>query len=248
MKTHSTLSELNIHNLTSFWQAAGAPFGANHAGDVYRYTQVADSDWPNRLWLKPEADNADAMAAAIAAFQDIPGYMTFPYWDLYGHGHDRLLAEAGFVQRFAQAGMTMPLTKAYTAPLQLDFAQVTDASAAKVWADIYPKGFGYVIGQQIPTAAWEQIKFYLASYEGVPVGTAMLYHTEDIAGIHGIGVVPEMRRRGFAEEIMQFVINTALEDGAKYASLQASQMGKGLYLKMGFDDLFEIRNYRPDTI
>ncbi|ASZ14089.1 GNAT family N-acetyltransferase [Chitinophaga sp. MD30] len=231
MKSHSTLSELNIVNLTSLWQAAGAPFGANHTGDVYHYTQVADSDWPNRFWLKPGADNADDIATAITAFNELPGYLTFPYWDLERRGHDLLLAEAGLVQRFAQAGMTMPLTKAYATTFQLDFEQVTDAAAARLWADIYPKGFGYVIGQQIPTAAMEQIQFYLARYDGEPVGTGMLYNTGDIAGIHGIGVIPEMRRRGFAEEIMQFVINRALEDGARYAALQASQMGKGLYLR-----------------
>ncbi|MGF6846006.1 putative acetyltransferase [Chitinophaga sp. W3I9] len=56
-------------------------------------------------------------------------------------------------------------------------------------------------------------------------------------------MIPEARRKGFANEIMAFVLNESLALNARYATLQASQMGKGIYLDMGFEEQFVIRNY-----
>jgi len=59
-----------------------------------------------------------------------------------------------------------------------------------------------------------------------------------------MGNPPEMRRRGFAEEIMKLLINRVFDNQGKYITLQASGMGKNGYLKLGFEEQFIIRNYR----
>jgi predicted acetyltransferase len=71
----------------------------------------------------------------------------------------------------------------------------------------------------------------------------MLFQTGNYIGIHGVGVIPEMRRKGFAEEIMKFALNISIDLKAEYALLQASAMGKDIYTRLGFEDLFVIKNY-----
>ena len=70
-----------------------------------------------------------------------------------------------------------------------------------------------------------------------------MYFTGKIAGIHGVGVIPSYRRKGFAEEIMKVLLNDALEYGADYSTLQASNMGKGIYERLGYSEDFLISNY-----
>ncbi|MNF14153.1 hypothetical protein D3C80_2162530 [compost metagenome] len=53
-----------------------------------------------------------------------------------------------------------------------------------------------------------------------------------------------MRKRGYAEEIMKFAINEAIDADCEYAQLQASALGKGIYTRLGFEDLFTITNYQ----
>ncbi len=52
-----------------------------------------------------------------------------------------------------------------------------------------------------------------------------------------------MRKRGFAEQIMKRLTNMAVENGSEYVTLQASDMGKNIYLQLGFEEQFVIKNY-----
>ena len=58
-----------------------------------------------------------------------------------------------------------------------------------------------------------------------------------------MGVIPEMRRKGFAEQMMVNLLHWSTEQQFTYATLQASAMGKGLYLKLGFEEQFTMKNY-----
>jgi ribosomal protein S18 acetylase RimI-like enzyme len=125
----------------------------------------------------------------------------------------------------------------------LDFKRVTNEEDAKIWADLYPDAFGYVISKEILIQNYNQVHFYLFSLDKQHIGTCMLFQTGNTIGIHGVGVIPEMRRKGFAEEIMKFALNLSIDLKAEYALLQASAMGKEIYTRLGFEDLFVIKNY-----
>jgi len=57
------------------------------------------------------------------------------------------------------------------------------------------------------------------------------------------GIIPEQRRKGFAEQMMVNILSQSAEQGFKYSTLQASELGKGLYLKLGFKEQFIIKSY-----
>ncbi len=63
-------------------------------------------------------------------------------------------------------------------------------------------------------------------------------------GVHSVGIPPEMRRKGYAKQIMKLLINSAVDNACDYMTLQASDMGKNLYLNLGFKEQFTIKNYK----
>lgn len=76
-----------------------------------------------------------------------------------------------------------------------------------------------------------------------PVGTTLTFKTNNVIVVHSVGIPPENYRRGYAEQIMKALINMGITNNNDYMVLQASDMGKGLYLKLGFEEDFLIKNY-----
>ncbi|MDR8391395.1 GNAT family N-acetyltransferase [Aliifodinibius sp. S!AR15-10] len=239
----SELIQANIHNLTSLWETAGTPFQSYVKGTDYDYCVIPNSDWPNRLWFNGEIDGEKAIKSALDKMASSSTDLMLPLWDIYDNGYHQYLEEHGCRELFELLGMTLQLGNPFEEQGRLDISLVSSEEDARLWSDIYPQAFGYRISRAILLETLGDINFYLACYQGQPVGTAIQFNTANVSGIHGVGVIPEMRRRGFAGEIMKFVLNRAIDAKADYATLQASEMGKGLYLKMGFEEQFSIKHY-----
>lgn len=244
MKTQekTNLTKANIENLTSLWATVSSPFRSYHTHDFFDYATVPDSDWPNRLWFNRDFTD-DTIEDVLRILKSGAVKLTVPYWDTYGSESYKILESRGFTKTFEQVGMSLPLTAWFPEPERLDIRLVTNRYEARTWAELYPGAFGYRIGENILRHAHENTSFFLVYFQGRPIGTAIIHYTGKVAGIHGVGVIPEMRRNGFAAEIMKFTLNKAIEAGATHATLQASAMGKGLYDKLGFTEQFVMKNY-----
>nr|WP_294923297.1 GNAT family N-acetyltransferase [uncultured Flavobacterium sp.] len=239
MKT--SLIEDNIHNLTTLWKTAGIPFQSYHKDEVFEYCKIENSGWPNKLWFRQDITENDA-EKAIETMKSNSG-LVLPYFDIFGTNSYEILEAKGLIKKTEQVAMALKLDKKFEQPNNLSFKRVLNTSDAKTWTNIYPDAFGYIISNEILIQNNENVQFYLFSFESQPVGTCMLFQTGNNIGIHGVGVIPQMRRKGFAEEIMKFVLNLAIDSNLEYALLQASAMGKDIYTRLGFEDLFVIRNY-----
>jgi len=240
MKQSFDIIKSNLNNLTSLWKIAGTPFNAYVETPAFNYCRIENSDWPNRLWFKEDV-TPDAMEAALRKL--VPGKTTIPYWDIYNSNADEYIIAKGGVKGSEQAGMSLKMEKPFTGDRHLSYIQVSNAEQAVLWESIYPLSFGYRISADILKLTYNDVRFYLAYYKDEPIGTAVLHYADGIAGIHGVGVIPAMRNKGLANEIMEFVLNQSIDLNAAYATLQASKMGLGIYLKMGFEDQFLIKNY-----
>ncbi len=241
---NSELIQANIKNLTSLWKTAGMPFKSYVEDTDFDYCIVPNSEWPNRLWFNREIKNEKTIQSALDTMTSASTDLVLPWWDLYNQYSYKLLEENGFRKQFEQVGMSLRLKNSYQEPKRLQIITVSTESQAELWATIYPRAFGYQISRDILINTLGDIDYYLALYQDQPVGTAIQFNTNNISGIHGVGVIPEMRRKGFAGEIMRFLLNRAADTEAEYVTLQASDMGKGLYLKLGFEEQFIIKNYR----
>lgn len=239
-KTTNLITD-NIRNLTSLWKTVGAPFQSYHKNDDFKYCKIENSGWPNKLWFSQDL-NQENTKKAIETIQSNPA-LVLPYWDIYGTNSNEILEAKGLVKKTEQVAMALKLDKPFELQNTLQFKRILNDEDAEIWSDLYPNAFGYIISKEILVRNYNNVQFHLVSYQGQPIGTFMFFQTENNVGIHGVGVIPEMRRKGFAEEIMKYAINLAIDLNAEYALLQASVMGKGIYTKLGFEDLFVIKNY-----
>ena len=51
MKETMDLINANIKNLTSLWETVGISFDSYFKTPDFEYSEIKDSEWPNRLWL-----------------------------------------------------------------------------------------------------------------------------------------------------------------------------------------------------
>ncbi|AYN04211.1 GNAT family N-acetyltransferase [Flavobacterium sp. 140616W15] len=241
MEKNTNLIADNINNLTRLWKTVGTPFQSNHKNDTFEYCKIENSGWPNKLWFSQDV-NQHSAEKAIETLQANPN-LVIPYWDIYGTSSNEILEAKGLVKKTEQVAMALRLDKPFELQNTLEFKRIWNDEDAKIWSDLYPNAFGYIISKEILVHNYHEVQFHLVTYQNQPIGTFMLFQTENNIGIHGVGVIPEMRRKGFAEEIMKYALNLAIDLNAEYALLQASVMGKGIYTKLGFEDLFIIKNY-----
>lgn len=235
------LIEDNINNLTGLWQTVGTPFLSYHKNDHFEYCKIENSGWPNKLWL--HKDITKKQLPDIIKTMKLNLGLVLPYWDIFETKSYEILEAYGFEIKTEQVAMALKLDQKFTLQNNLSFKKINTEQDAKIWSDLYPHAFGYVISKEILIYNHNDIHFYLVFQEDQPIGTFMLFQTKNNIGVHGVGVIPEMRRKGFAEEIMKFALNLSIDLKAEYALLQASAMGKDIYTRLGFEDLFIIKNY-----
>ncbi|MDP5201408.1 GNAT family N-acetyltransferase [Flavobacterium sp. DG2-3] len=241
---NTNLIKDNIDNLTALWKTVATPLLSYHKNEPFEVIQIKNSGWPNRLWFRVDITEEN-LPQILEIIEKNPGII-IPYWDIFGSGSNEIFEKNGFKTRIQLVAMALKLGEKFPLENNLTFKRVLNGEDAKTWTDIYPLSFGYVISKETLTHNYENTKFYLIHLNEKPIGTLTLFQTGNVMGIHGVGVIPEMRKRGFAEEIMKFAINKAIDANAEYAQLQASPLGKNIYTRLGFEDLFMITNYFLD--
>jgi len=87
----------------------------------------------------------------------------------------------------------------------------------------------------------ENVVAFLAYLDGVPVSIAMTIVRHGVAGVYWVGSLEQARGRGLGHAVTAAATNAGFELGAELASLQASPMGKPVYLRMGYETVYDYR-------
>ncbi|WP_271405581.1 GNAT family N-acetyltransferase [Tenacibaculum soleae] len=242
MTKEKNIQQKNIENLTGLWKTVGVYFNGYHQFPAFEYAEVIGTQWPNRLWFDQEIDqkNIDEIKSKLTT---ISSDIIIPIWDYYPNNNIQLFENNNFNLKFKQVGMSLKLETTYGLNENFKLLLVSNEKEANIWAELFQKSFGYVIGSKTVLKTLKDINYYLAFDGDTPVGTALTYETDTVVGAHSVGIPPENRRKGYAGEIMKSLINKGIENNNEYMVLQASEMGKGLYLKLGFQADFLIKNY-----
>jgi ribosomal protein S18 acetylase RimI-like enzyme len=85
---------------------------------------------------------------------------------------------------------------------------------------------------------------WLGRVEGKPVGAAMSYRTDEAVGIFGVTTIASMRRRGYASALTRAAM---LVDSGLPSVLAPSPEGEGVYRRLGFERVGELRIWSRDT-
>lgn len=234
--------EYNINNLTSLWKTVSQPFNSYFTENGFNYSLIKDSEWPNRLWLNEDIDQ-DKIVLIKEKLASISTSLIIPYWDIYKSNSFKILEENNFKLKFEQIAMSLKINHSFCKLNDFKLIKVSTQKSAKLWSIIFKKSFGYLINPKLITKTYKHINYYIAFHKSEAIGTGILHTTNRISGIHSVGIVPKQRRKGYAEEIMKILINKSIKKNTDYITLQASEMGVGLYLKLGFKEDFRIKNY-----
>ncbi|WP_205511064.1 GNAT family N-acetyltransferase [Longitalea arenae] len=232
------LKEKNIQNIISLWNEVSKPFNGNYQKEHYHYCYIPFSAWPNRLWSYEYTPAV--VDEAIQEIRNGKEKLAVSYW---GDDFD-MFTSKGFEQRTQQVGMSLPLQKKFVFESRLQLVPVTTMEQSIQWSHTFQAAFNYFIHEDLIFNAPKPVQFFVAMLENEVIGTALLYIDNGIAGVHSVGVVPTMRKKGFAEEIMKALINRSIEGNASWCMLQASKMGIGIYARLGFQEDFLFTQYR----
>ncbi|QGY45720.1 GNAT family N-acetyltransferase [Maribellus comscasis] len=238
------LIKANIENLTSLWQLVGQKTNAFYTQEEMKYCEVINSEWPNRLWFPNKVSEANLEAAKQILLKSSVE-MKISCWNDSEEDFDGLFEKCGFEKVSKQIGMVLKFNGNVEITSAIKLERVLDKTKAVLWSELFGEAFNYRIAPELLLLSWNDVEYFIAYDNEQPVGTCLLYSSaSDVVGIHSLGIIPSMRRKGYAEKIMKLLLNESMESGFSYATLQASEMAKVMYAKLGFSTQFMMNNYR----
>lgn len=93
----------------------------------------------------------------------------------------------------------------------------------------------------------ENVVAFLALLDGEPAAIAMTMVSHGVAGIYWVGSLERARGKGIGRAVTVAATNAGFDLGADVASLQASPMGKSIYLGLGYETAFEYQMWMSPT-
>ena len=246
------IDSANLNNLIQLWQTYGAR-------SLYEDDQLQlrkNISWPNRLW----ADMARPISGISLekTAKNATDATLFPLWPAMTEDGsaapqvtvDTLVRQSRDWQPAVQhTAMALQLDKQLSdnnqavARYPIVFKCLSSGTDIAAWVDTGSSAFGYTIDPNViaPLLAREDTQILIAYNEySQPVATGLLFKTSNIVGIHQIGVPADHQGKGYATQMMRFLIQYAQKWQADYAVLQASEAGRPVYQKLGFVDQFLI--------
>ncbi|WP_175445479.1 GNAT family N-acetyltransferase [Ulvibacter litoralis] len=233
----------NINNLISLWKLAGNSFQQYIQNEHFSYCIIPNSEWPNRIWFNKKMNNS-ILEKTVKIIKNSSAPLSLSNWSDFDNQYHHIFEKYGFIKKSEQIGMSLKLQSKFEEFHRLNFIRVTNPKQAKIWSDIFPQSFGYRISEEIINRTLNDTQYYLIYKEQQAIGTVIAHETDDLIGIHGMGIMPLFRKQGFAKEAMIHILNKALRENKKMATLQSSAMGNRIYKKLGFTEDFIINTFK----
>jgi hypothetical protein len=205
-------------------------------------------------FLRPPHGDLAATAAAVTAYfaeRKLPFQLTYRE-----QGPDpsiRQLESDGWRRKpDPMPGMTlaMPASAATAPPSPLVIQQVRTPEQLVGFREAAFRGFGFPVaaariflGERL--LGLPQVRLYSGLVDGTLVATSMLIATGAVAGIYWVATLEEQRGRGYGAALTWAAVAGGREFGCAIASLQASKLGRPVYVRMGFEHVIDYPNLLP---
>lgn len=234
----------NLDNLISLWVLASKHFNTYHSISGFNIAEVKDSQWPNRIWPAERGRMVDFMTLQTI-INGSSSALTFTNWEDQTNKFSPNNLALGMRLISTQIGMSLSLSAYSHVPpdLSVVLTVVEDESSIQRWSTIFHQCFGYIISSAVIKALKNNVQYYLISNQNITIGCVSTFVKDNQIGIHSLGILKEFRKKGFAEKVMYKLLDQSLNSGISYAHLQSSPMGRSIYTKLGFKELFQMSNY-----
>lgn len=202
----------------------------------------------NAAFVEANVRRADrAVAAAESFFSGLPFMVVVPE----AHVELEMACEdAGLAYAETIPGMSLTPIPGATLDPRLAMVPVNDA-LLPTFREVFCESFEMPadLGARLITPLYPELEnaFDVIAYAGgEPVAVASTIESMGIAGVYNVGTRPEHRGNGYGEAVTWAVIQAAKERGCHTAVLQSSEMGYGVYQRMGFETVSSYRCYSND--
>jgi Acetyltransferase (GNAT) domain len=127
--------------------------------------------------------------------------------------------------------------KRTASPPDLKVKVAESAEEVSVFQRTLAEGMSGIHHLDLPTPirpSSPEMTCYVGFVGGNPVATAVLYTHRRLAGIYAVATVNQARRRGYGRALTQRAAEDGFHAGCPLSFLQASEMGRPVYLAMGY--------------
>ena len=84
---------------------------------------------------------------------------------------------------------------------------------------------------------------YVGYTDGEPVTSGVGFRTGDTIGVYNIATIPSARKRGYGAAMTARIAADGAAAGCDVAILQASEMGRTVYERLGYRTVVEYMGY-----
>ena len=216
------------------------------AGGVVTILTGLPMDWFNQILIEREDATPAGVLAGVARARE----RDEPYVVRLREGIDDrfvpTLAQAGLVpagQRVLMPGMVaFPIDHgviASHASPELEIHRVTDEAGIDTHRRAVTAGFGSDPAVALGTACPDLLDrpecvVYVGYADGDPVVSGLGWRTGRTIGVYSIATIESARRRGYGAAMTARVVADGVVAGCDVAALQASEMGRPIYERLGF--------------
>jgi ribosomal protein S18 acetylase RimI-like enzyme len=146
------------------------------------------------------------------------------------------------------------LNEVHSSPPGLIIKPVGNMETLEQWVE------GAIIGYELPTGCKARciklfaslgfdfpLRNFVGLMDGKPVAGSQLFIAEGVAGIYWVSTVPAARGQGIGTALTLAPLQEARTMGYRIGILQSSEMGLGVYRRLGFEAYCKIRfGYIPN--
>jgi len=216
------------------------------AGGVVSILTGLPFDWFNQVLIEREGATSASLLAAVAQAREPVGAFVVRLREGVDDRFITTLIDAGLRPTGADVAtpgmVAFPIDNdalAGAAAPELDIRRVSDAGGIDVHRAVVTAGFGSEPAVAAGTACPDLLDrpgcvVYVGYASGEPVVSGLGWRTRSTIGVYSISTIPSARRRGYGAAMTARVVTDGLAAGCTAAALQASELGRPIYERLGF--------------
>jgi len=144
------------------------------------------------------------------------------------------------------------LNEDLASPSSLRISRVRNRRQLAGWVTAFARGFDtspeaadgwYRLNMALGLADELPWRLYAGYVHGQPVATAALHLGAGVAGIYCVSTIPSARRQGIGAALVVAALRDAREEGCRVGILHSSELGMGVYRRLGFQEYCSIGAY-----
>jgi GNAT superfamily N-acetyltransferase len=243
--------------------AAALPGAALHGahGVAWVDSGVPDEAFNFVYRVAPQGSDADLAAGAAGVIEHF-ARRALPFgWSVGLRGEAPrdagVLEGCGlrFVEQEPGMGLDLRGLDDEAAPDGLQIREVTDAGLLRAWMQAWACGTPqdvverwYRVYSALPYGPQGLLRMFVGLLGGEPAATVYTLLVDRCAVVHYVVTRPEARRRGLGAAMTRRALREARATGCRAAVLCASDLGRGVYERLGFREACRVSTYvwQPD--